>query len=355
VNILPFIVKAGAARYPVYIKRGALAGAGERFAEAAKGARAFVVSDETVWNIYGKPVSDSLYAEGVEFKHFEVPPGEPSKSAEMLFRLYSEMAKNNFTRSDWVLAVGGGVVGDLAGTAAATFLRGMPWALAPTTLLSQVDSSIGGKVAVDIPEGKNLVGAFHQPKWVLIDPDALDSLPDEEFACGMGEVIKHAAIADAGLFKELEERPGREPLRKRMPEIIRRNLSIKRGAVGRDERDEGPRMVLNFGHTLGHALEKQAGYGALSHGEAVAMGMCHITRVSEALGLTAAGTAERLSALCKAFGLPTELPEGAKEALPEAIARDKKTRGGTLTLVLLSEIGKCFLHTIQIEEVGRFI
>lgn len=354
-NILPFIVKAGAARYPVYIKRGALASVGEKFAEAAKGAKAFVVSDETVWSLYGKAVSESLAAAGVEYAHFEAPPGEPSKSAEMLFRLYSEMAKGNFTRSDWVLAVGGGVVGDLAGMAAATFLRGMPWALAPTTLLSQVDSSIGGKVAVDIPEGKNLVGAFHQPRFVLIDTDALESLPDEQFACGMGEVIKHAAIADAGLFKELEAHPNREALRRRMPEIVRRNLSIKRGVVGRDERDEGPRMALNFGHTLGHALEKEAGYGALTHGEAVAIGMCHITRVSEALGLTAAGAAARLSALCQAFGLPAELPEGAKETLPEAIARDKKTRGDTLTLVLLSEIGKCFLHTIKVEEVGRFL
>lgn len=354
-NILPLIVKAGSSRYPVHIRRGALSAVGAKVAESAQGARIFVVSDETVWSIYGKPFSGSMDTAHVAFQHIAVPPGEQSKSAEALFKLYSAMAQGSFTRSDWVLALGGGVVGDLAGTAAATFLRGLNWALVPTTLLSQVDSSIGGKVAVDIPEGKNLVGAFHQPKWVLIDPDVLDSLPDDEFACGMGEVIKHAAIADAGLFKELEMHRGRQEACRHLPEIIRKNLVIKRNAVGRDERDAGPRMTLNFGHTIGHALEKQAGFAGLTHGEAVAIGMCHITRVSEALGLTLPGTAERLSALCKAYNLPVELPEGARDSLPETIALDKKNRGGALTLVLLKEIGKCFLHTIKAEEMGRFL
>jgi 3-dehydroquinate synthase len=218
-----------------------------------------------------------------------------------------------------------------------------------------VDSSIGGKVAVDIPEGKNLVGAFHQPKAVLIDPDVLDSLPDPEFACGMAEVIKHAAIADAGMFRELEAYRGRQEAHRHLPELIRRNIAIKRAVVGRDEHDNGPRMALNFGHTIGHALEQQSGFTGLTHGEAVAMGMCRITRVSEALGLTAPGTAERLAALCKAYGLLTELPEGAAVGLPAIIARDKKARGGQLTLVLLKEIGKYFLHTIQAEEMGRFL
>jgi 3-dehydroquinate synthase len=355
VNILPLVVKAGNAKYPVTIKRSCLGTVGAKLREAARGAKVFVVSDETVWNLYGKPVSDSLNAAGVEFKQLSVTPGETSKSMESLAKLYSAMAQGNFTRSDCVLAVGGGVVGDLAGTVAATFLRGIPWALVPTTLLSQVDSSIGGKVAVDLPEGKNLVGAFHQPRFVLVDPDVLDSLPDREFTCGMGEVIKHAAIADAGLFKELETHAGRQPLHKHLPDIIRKNLVIKRDVVGRDEKDEGPRMVLNFGHTIGHALEKQAGFTGLTHGEAVSIGMCHITRVSEALGLTLPGTADRLSSLCKAFCLPVDLPEGSKDALPEAIARDKKNRSGTLTLVLLKEIGKNFLHTIQAEEIGRFL
>jgi len=353
--MIPLMVRAGGSRYPVYIKKGSLASVGGRLAAAAMGARIFIVSDETVWRLYGEAMKASLDAAGVAHYDMAVTPGEQSKSGEACFKLYSSMAQQGFTRTDWVLALGGGVVGDLAGMAAATFLRGMPWALVPTTLLSQVDSSIGGKTAVNIPEGKNLVGAFHQPKFVLIDTDVLDSLPDSEFSCGMAEAVKHAAIADVGLFRDLEAHQGRQAVQRHLPEIVKRNLIIKRNVVGRDERDAGPRMALNFGHTIGHALEVQAGFAGLTHGEAVSMGMCHITRVSEALGLTVPGTAERLAALCKASGLPVELPEGAKEALPEAIARDKKTLGGTLTLVLLKEIGKSFLHTIKIEEMGRFL
>lgn len=353
--LLPLQVKIGSHRYPVIIRRGALAALGERMAEEAQGARVFVVTDETVWAIHGKAVAGALTAAGIGFHVEAVPPGEQSKSAEALFRLYSAMVRQGFTRADWVLTVGGGVVGDLGGMAAATFLRGMNYAQVPTTLLAQVDSSIGGKVAIDIPEGKNLVGAFHQPRFVLIDPDVLDTLPEEQFACGMAEVIKHAAIADEGLFKKLEQHAGRDALRKRMPEVIRANLMIKRAVVQRDERDNGPRMMLNFGHTIGHAIEQQAGFSGITHGEAVSKGMCHITRVSEALGLTEPGTAERLSALCQKFGLPVELPDASRESLMEAILRDKKVRGGTMTLVLLRKIGDHFLHTIHTEEMGRFL
>lgn len=353
--MLPFIVKAGNSRYPVTIRRGSLSTIGQRFAEVMKDGKVFIVSDETVWKLYGSAVSASMEAAGVRFHAEAVPPGEQSKSAGVLFRLYSVMAQQGYSRSDTVLALGGGVVGDLAGMAAATFLRGMNFVQAPTTLLSQVDSSIGGKVAVDLPEGKNLVGAFHQPRFVIIDPDVLDTLPDLQFSSGMGEVIKHAAIADEGLFKKLESHAGREAIHKYLPEVIRENLAIKRAVVQRDERDEGPRMILNFGHTIGHALEKQAGFVGLTHGEAVARGMCRITRISEALGLTAPGTAERLAVLCRAFGLTVDLPEGTFESLADTILRDKKVRGGTITLVLLKEIGSGFLHTIRTEEIGRFL
>ncbi len=353
--MMPLYVHAGGHRYPVHISGSSLGSLGKLLASALPGSRAFIVSDKTVWGLYGEAVRKSLEGAGIRFIEEAVPPGEPSKSAEVLFRLYSVMAREGFSRSDAVVAVGGGVVGDLAGMASATFLRGMRFVQVPTTLLAQVDSSIGGKVAVDIPEGKNLVGAFHQPDFVLIDPDVLESLPDSEFSCGMAEVIKHAAIADAGLFTLLEKCGGRAGLRKRLPAVIRKNLAIKRAVVNRDERDNGPRMMLNFGHTLGHALEKQAGFTGLTHGEAVAMGMCHITHVSEALGMTAAGTAERLAKLCAAYGLPAEPPEGFREGMLETMARDKKVRGGSVTLVLLKEIGKCFLHTVRLDEMGRFL
>ncbi len=352
---LPLQVKIGSHKYPVTIKRGSLNMVGERLAEAAPGARVFVVTDQTVWTVYGKAVEASLHAAGAAFHVEAVPPGEQSKTADVLFGLYSQMAKQGLSRSDFVLTVGGGVVGDLGGMAAATFLRGMRYAQVPTTLLAQVDSSIGGKVAVDIPEGKNLVGAFHQPMFVLVDPDTLDTLPDEQFACGMAEVIKHAAIADEGLFRKLERFAGREELRKHMPDVIRENLLIKRDVVQRDEKDNGPRMMLNFGHTIGHALEQQAGFTGLTHGEAVSRGMCHITRISEGLGLTEPGTAERLAGLCLKFGLPVELPEVSRESLLDVILRDKKVRGGMITLVLLKQIGSHFLHTIQTEELGRFL
>jgi 3-dehydroquinate synthase len=353
--MMPLNVNAGGHKYPVYIARASPPALGRRIAETLPGSRAFVVSDDTVWRLYGEAVGKSLDAAGVRYLAEAVPAGEPSKSLETLSRLYSQMARAGFSRSDAVVAVGGGVVGDLAGMAAATFLRGMRFVQAPTSLLAQVDSSIGGKVAVDIPEGKNLVGAFHQPDLVLVDPDTLATLPDREFACGMAEVIKHAAIADAGLFAELEKHAGRQALQKRLPSVIRRNLAIKRAVVRRDERDAGPRMVLNFGHTLGHALEKQAGFTGITHGEAVAMGMCRITRVSEALGMTASGAAERLSKLCAAFGLPVEPPDGYREGILETMARDKKVRGGTVTLVLLKEIGRGFLHPVKLEEMGRFL
>jgi 3-dehydroquinate synthase len=353
--MIPLMVNAGKSKYPVLLARGALGSLGAKFADMLPGSRAFVVSDETVWSLYGKAVSASLDAAGVKYHAEVVPPGEQSKSAEVLLRLYSAMAQQSFSRSDAVVALGGGVIGDLAGMAAATFLRGMEFVQVPTTLLAQVDSSIGGKVAIDIPEGKNLVGAFHQPKFVLIDPDVLDTLPDEQFACGMAEVIKHGAIADGGLFKQLEKHPGRQALRKHLPGIIRDNLKIKREVVQKDEHDNGPRMILNFGHTIGHALEKQAGFTGLTHGEAVARGMCHITRVSESLGLSLPGTAARLEALCRAFGLPVDLPEASRQSLIETMSRDKKVRGGTVTLILLKEIGKGFLHPVKLEEMGRFL
>lgn len=354
-TLFPLQVSAGGKRYPVIIKRGVLSTVGERLAEDAPGARVFIVTDETVWAIYGKPIAAALEAQKISFHVEAVPPGEQTKSIESLTRLYAAMAAQNYSRSDWVLTVGGGVVGDLGGMAAATFLRGMSYAQVPTTLLAQVDSSVGGKVAVDIPAGKNLVGAFHQPRFVLIDPDVLDTLPDSQFASGMAEVIKHAAISDEGLFKKLEKYSGRQGLNKHLPEVIRQNIVIKRAAVQNDERDNGNRMTLNFGHTIGHGLEQQAGFTGITHGEAVSKGMCHITRVSEALGLTQPGTADRLAALCRAYGLPVELPDASRESLLEVILRDKKVRGETITLSLISQIGKCFLHTIRTEEMGRFL
>ncbi len=349
----PFIVTVDSEKYPVYVERNALSTLGERL-KAVSG-RALVVTDRNVWPLYGEAVQSSLEQAGVAFDVEVLPPGEPTKSADMLLRLYARLAELGHTRSDAVLTLGGGVIGDLAGMAAATWLRGVPFVQVPTTLLAQVDSSIGGKVAIDLPQGKNLVGAFHQPRFVLIDPAFVKSLPEREFACGMGEVIKHAAIADATLFELLERKPGRAAVTGNLAAILQRNLSVKRAAVRHDERDHGARMTLNFGHTIGHALERQAGYEGISHGEAIAIGMCHITARSEAMGLTKLGTAARLRALCQAFGLPTALEQDKREGLLQAMALDKKTRGNTITLALLQDIGAVRLETVALDQLELFL
>ena len=347
------LVSTDSGKYPVVIERGCLKTLGSRL--RGLGVQVFIVTDETVWSLYANEVKQALESTAVKFHVEVIPPGEQSKSGDMLFRLYSSLAKQGVTRSDYVLALGGGVVGDLAGMAAATWLRGVRFAQVPTTLLSQVDSSIGGKVAIDLPEGKNLVGAFYQPKFVLVDPDVLQTLPDREFACGMGEVIKHAAIADPILFETLERRPGRAAVSRNLPAIIRRNLAIKRTVVKQDEKDNGPRMMLNFGHTIGHAIEKAAGYTGITHGEAIAIGMCHITARSEAMGITKPGTAARLRSLCEAFGLPSVLVENKRLGLLETMALDKKTRGGSITLALLTDVGQCVLRTVPIDELEMFL
>lgn len=345
------VVKAGGASYPIHLQRGVLGAAGPLF----MGGRVFILSDETVWGLHGGTFIQSLDAAGVGWQAHIIRPGEPSKTGETLFAVYAALAKGGFSRSDWFCSLGGGVVGDLGGMAAATYLRGMRFAQVPTTLLAQVDSSIGGKVAIDLPEGKNLVGAFYQPSFVVIDPDVLRTLPEEQFASGMGEVIKHGAIADAALFGRLEALGGRGAMERRLPSILAANLKIKRAVVARDERDEGPRMVLNFGHTIGHALEKQAGFVGLTHGQAVAIGMCHITAKSEQMGVTAPGTAARLTALCRAFGLPTRLPQGSRDGLLQTMALDKKVRGGVITVVLLREIGTAELVKINTAELENFL
>ncbi len=348
-------VRTASASYSIFLERGLLDGLGALLAQRRPGSRAFVVSDHTVWPLYGGRMRASLAAVGVAHVPHVVPAGEPSKSGATLFELYAALAKGGFSRSDTVVALGGGVIGDLAGMAAATYLRGMGFVQVPTTLLAQVDSSIGGKVAVDLPEGKNLVGAFYQPGFVVIDPDVLATLPDGQFSSGMGEVIKHAAIANAALFERLERLGSRRALGRGLPGILAENLKIKRAVVERDEQDNGPRMVLNFGHTIGHALEKQAGYTGLAHGAAVAMGMCHITERSEAMGFTEPGTAVRLAALCRAFGLPDRLPDGSRQGLLATMALDKKVRGGTITLSLLRRVGQAELVTIPTARLEDYL
>ena len=264
--------------------------------------------------------------------------------------MLSYMADFHMSRGDIVVALGGGVTGDMAGFAAATYMRGIKFVQIPTSLLAQVDSSVGGKTAVDIPQGKNLVGAFHQPCLVIIDPDTLSTLPERFVHDGMAEVIKYGCIKDERLFETLENENALDIIE----DIIEICVSIKRDVVNRDEKESGERMLLNFGHTLGHSLEKLYNFEGLSHGEAVAIGMVKIAASGENAGLTEAGTADRIERLCKKNMLPTS-DEASAATLAELCQSDKKAGGGSVNLVLLDKIGSSFIRKTPLSELEAFI
>ena len=337
--------------YEILLERGLLSRAGEECAKLfAPGARAMLISDSNVYPLFGEKVAVSLREAGFRVFSCTFPAGEQSKLLSTVEGFYRALAENHFTRSDFVVALGGGVTGDMAGFAAATFLRGIDFVQVPTSLLAQVDSSVGGKTGVDLPFGKNLVGAFHQPRLVLIDPDTLDALPPHFFADGMGEVIKYGCIRDKDLFENLEKQDVKEHLE----EVIFRCVDCKRQIVEADALEKGERMLLNFGHTLGHAMEKLRDFQGLSHGEAVGIGMVLISQAGEKTGLTQPGTADRIAALLKKYGLPTKTTDTPAE-LAAAASLDKKTDGDNLHLILLQSIGEACIHTIPAADLLGFL
>jgi 3-dehydroquinate synthase len=316
-----------------------------------------VVTDEHVAPLYGTELAEGLLAVGAEYRIFTVSPGEGSKSMGTLSHLLSEFAQHGFTRSDVVVALGGGVVGDLAGFAAAVYLRGVPVVQVPTTLLAQIDSAVGGKTAVNLPEGKNLAGAFYQPSLVCADTETLQTLPEAVFAEGMAELIKYALIRDADMFDRLERGSVVTSSSPELIELVSRCVDIKRAVVEADERDTGERMVLNFGHTIGHSIEKLCAWRGLpmSHGRGVALGMAAITRTGERMGLTANGTTARVVAVLKRYGLPHDIGEYDTDELLRGIAVDKKNLAAKLNLVLISEPGEAFLHRIDPHEMESYL
>jgi len=342
-------VNAGAG-YDIRIQNGLIDSAGELISTVTRSRRAAIVTDTTVAGLYGKRVKMSLEAAGFEVPVFAFPAGEASKNHKTLLEIYSYLAASDITRSDIIVALGGGVTGDVAGYAAATWQRGLDFVQIPTTLLAQVDSSIGGKTAVDLAEGKNLVGAFWQPSLVICDPQTLATLDSTNIACGMAEVIKHACIRSSALFETLL---ACDDIYENLVELISANLKIKRDVVERDERERGERILLNFGHTLGHAIEKLHGYTGITHGEAVAVGMVIITRFAEKRGLTCAGTANTLAGLLKKFGLPTDTALKLCDIV-EAAKGDKKRAGGDISLVLLSGIGEAYVHRLPVTGLPAF-
>ena len=335
--------------YDVRIGRGLLDDCGRQIAERVRCASAAVVADDTVYALYGERVCASLEAAGVRTVCYVFPHGEKSKNLLEYAKILNFLAENRVTRADALIALGGGVTGDLGGFAAATYLRGIPFVQLPTTLLAAVDSSVGGKTAVDLPAGKNLAGAFYQPELVLCDLDTLDSLPREIFLDGCAEVIKYAVLGSRELFALLADIPSGKGLE----EVTARCVEMKRDFVQSDELDRGARQMLNLGHTFGHAVEASSRF-TLSHGKSVAIGMAMILRAACSRGLCSAETRDAVIALLQRYGLPTECPYPA-DMLLGALSADKKIFGTRLNLVVPTDVGACRLLPVGVDELSGWL
>jgi len=344
--------------YPIHIGPGLLGKLGQHCARLKLGQRCAVVSDQAVARRYRKPTLDSLKAAGFEPAFITQPVGEKAKSLGNVQKLYQQLAQHRLERGSFIIALGGGVVGDLAGFGAATYLRGIDFVQAPTTLLAQVDSSVGGKVGVNLPAGKNLVGAFHQPRLVLCDLDTLGTLPKREFAAGMAEVIKYGIIYDAKLFARLErDLPkllAQDPAT--LAAVIARCCQIKAEVVAQDEKEAGLRAILNFGHTIGHALEAISKYGKYLHGEAISIGQVAAAKISQAQTGLPSDDVERITALFERTGLPTSVKLTAPQMkrLLAAMKLDKKVSAGKINFVLAQKIGQVITHqTVEPKRIRQ--
>lgn len=350
-----FRVELGAASHAVHVgpkligKLGALA-----VAAGIKIGRAALVTDSNVVKLYALAASEAIGAAGFQVTLLEIPAGEASKSLETLGEIYNRLTAAQLDRSSAVFALGGGVVGDVAGFAAATYLRGLPLIQVPTTLVAQVDSALGGKTAINHHAAKNLIGAFYQPHLIVADTSTLLSLPSREYREGLGEVIKYGAIMDAPFVAWLERSMiailAREPAA--IEAMVERSLHHKAFVVANDEREGGLRKILNFGHTLGHALEASAGYGSYLHGEAVAIGMAAAARLSQRYAGLSSDEAARLETLINAAGLPTKMPEGwCDESFLRALRLDKKRTDDALEFVLLDRLGHALTRKLSFDQV----
>ena len=338
--------------YDVIIERGILQSCGWLVKKVLpKANRCVIVSDSNVAPIYAENVKNSLEAAGFTVSINIFPAGEENKRLPAIVGMYETFTQAELSRSDFAVALGGGVTGDMCGFAAATYLRGIPFVQIPTTVLSQNDSSVGGKTGIDLDCGKNLVGSFHQPCLVLADADTLSTLPQRYVTDGFGEIIKHGCIKSAELF-ELIEKHGTDM--NQIEELTARSIAIKAGVVERDEKESGERMLLNFGHTMGHAIEKCSHYTGIAHGEAVGIGMLIMARAGEAAGLTQSGTADRIESVLKKCGMPTDC-QFTSEEICDAAMLDKKRRGETINIVLIREIGDSFVYKIKCAELLDFI
>jgi len=350
------VVDLGPRSYEVVVGAELLDELGTRVAGLGLRGRAVLVTSTQVARLYREPALRALKTAGFATTVVELPDGEEQKSLDSLRLVYDRLLDAGVERRTPIVALGGGVVTDLAGFAAATLLRGLPTVLVPTTLLGQVDAAIGGKTAVNHARGKNLVGAFHQPRLVLADVGVLSTLPRRELVAGMAEVIKYGVIGDPALFGRLENRL--EDMlslhdQELVTSVVAASARQKAAVVADDEREEtGGRAVLNFGHTVGHAIEAATGYQQLLHGEAVAIGMVAAARISERLGICDAGTGARIENLLERAGLPTRLPDGvAPDALARAMQSDKKSAGGRIRFVGVADIGRTEFVDLSVQDI----
>lgn len=333
------------ATYEVLIGSGLLQKTGEAVKKVISPCKAAIVTDSTVVHLYEETVRKSLTESGFSVCTFVFPAGEASKNIHTLSHLLEFLAKEEMTRTDLIVALGGGVTGDLAGFGAAVYLRGISFVQIPTTFLAAIDSSVGGKTAVDLEAGKNLAGAFYQPKLVLCDTDVLQTLPEVVFADGIAEALKYGVLGDDALFEKIAGGDFRQDLE----EIIETCVSMKRDVVEEDEFDTGKRQLLNLGHTFGHAIEQKSHF-QMTHGHAVAIGMHLIAKAAEAKGIAEKGTAAAIAKALEQNQLPKET-EFSPAEVAEGTLRDKKRRGGTISFVFPKKIGACEIVKIPVEEV----
>lgn len=333
--------------YDILIDNGLIDDCGKYVSAVSNAKKVCVISDTNVFKIYGDKVCSSLKETGFNVFDYVFKAGESSKNTSTVISIVEYLAQCELTRGDLVVALGGGVAGDMAGFAAAIYLRGIDFVQIPTSLLAQVDSSVGGKTAVDLPQGKNLCGAFHQPILVLIDPNVLNTLSPFYFSDGMGEVIKYGCIRSESLFNKLEN----ESIKENISDVIYECLDIKRQIVENDEKEMGERALLNFGHTCGHAIEKLWNFESVSHGEAVGIGMYMITKASERAELTKQGCADRIKAVLEKYNLKTADSHSAKEII-SAMSADKKRTSTGIKFVMIEEIGKSFIYPVETENIS---
>ena len=335
--------------YEILIEKGLLKSCGSLISKVTEAKKVVVISETNVAPLYLDTVMKSIEAEGFEIYSYIFPAGESSKTTSTVIKMVEFLAEKELTRNDLVITLGGGVCGDMGGFAAAIYLRGIKFIQIPTTLLAQVDSSVGGKTGTNLPHGKNLCGAFHQPALVIMDPDVLDTLPGHVFSEGMAEAIKAGCIKSKSLFERIKNEDARDFIE----DLIYECVDIKRGVVERDEKEHGERALLNFGHTAGHGIEKLYNFTGISHGEAVGIGMVMIADAGEKAGITEKGTSKSIAEVLEKYKLKTFDNNHSAKDIISAMGADKKRTGSGIKFVMLEKIGTSFIYPVKTENIGN--